>query len=182
MQRLKRLFFHFEYLRCVSFTVRSCAIFVVLQGCHPKTHSKQNPQSLVSIKDSSVKLELVRDVAYGYEFALAEEFVEEKDTVGQVDSCIYYSQDRRAKLKYFVGNELSNKDSPSVELQKYMQDVENGKLADIPKCKILHRFLRHDSCYFVLEGWFKCNEFILKTQLGQVPVDGNPILKSMLFY
>ena len=137
--------------------------------------------------DKTVKFQYVKNVAFGYTFATPLTFLEQIDTIGQVDSTVYYSKDKEAKLIYFVEGDIRRQDTSKNYLYEYFHKLEIGQQPILKKCKTLKSQLRNDNKwqnyrgYFVVLGQLNDKQFIWKTQLSEVPVSGDLTYKTMLF-
>lgn len=137
--------------------------------------------------DTTVKFQYVRDAAYGYTFATPLTFMEQIDTKGQVDSIVFYSKDKEAKLIYFVDGDIHRQDTSKNYLYEYFHKLETGQQPILKNCKTLKSQLRYDNKwlnyrgYFVALGQLNDKQFIWKTQLSEVPISGDLTYKTMLF-
>lgn len=134
-----------------------------------------------------MKFQYVRNAAYGYTFAIPVTFIEQIDTIGQVDSIVYFSKDKEAKLIYFTEGDIDRKDTSKNYLYEYFHILETGQHKFKKNCKTLKSQLCYDNRwlnyrgYFVALGQLSDKQFIWKTQLSEVPVSGDLTYKTMLF-
>ncbi len=137
--------------------------------------------------DTTMKFQFVREATYGYTFATPLTFIEQIDTIGQVDSIIYFSKDKEAKLIYFVEGDIHRQDTSKNYLYEYFHKLETGQHKILENCKILKSQLRYDNKWrnyrgcFVALGQLNEKQFVWKTQLSEVPVSGDLTYKTMLF-
>jgi hypothetical protein len=137
--------------------------------------------------DTIIKFQNIRDVAYGYTFARPETFIEQLDTLGQVDSIVFYSQQKDAKLIYFVEGNIPRQDTSKNYLYEYFHKLETGKQPIVKNCKTLKSQIRYSDKLFNYRGDFTTlgqvgnRQFVWKTQLSEVPVSGDLTYKTMLF-
>jgi len=137
--------------------------------------------------DTTIKFQYIRDAAYGYTFSRPMTFIEQIDTIGQVDSIVYFSKEKDAKLIYFVEGDIHRQDTSKNYLYEYFHKLETGQLPILKNCKTLKSQLRYDNKwlnyrgYFVALGQLNDKQFIWKTQLSEVPVSGDLTYKTMLF-
>lgn len=136
--------------------------------------------------DTTVKFEYIRNAAYGYTFSRPMTFIEQLDIIG-LDSSIYYSKEKDAKLIYFVEGDIRRQDTSKNYLYGYFHKLETGQQLILKNCKTLKSQLRYDNewlnyrGYFVTLGQLNDKQFIWKTQLSEVPVSGDLTYKTMLF-
>jgi hypothetical protein len=141
--------------------------------------------------DMSVKFENVRDVAYGYSFSYPISFVEVMDTVGILDSFTFFSQDRLTKIKFFVesgleiGKDKNEKDEIEKNLFKhYFDSLEHGKHSFTKNAKMIKsayafkRYTSDEPANFMLLGERETTEFIMKSELSEIPISGNLTFKN----
>ncbi|MFC0773309.1 hypothetical protein [Terrimonas alba] len=141
--------------------------------------------------DTSVKFQNVRHVAYGYSLSYPLSFVEVQDTVGQVDSLILYSKDRFAKIKFFVEGDIRKSKDQKDESEKnffsqYFDSLTNSKHSltrDAKVSKSSYTFKSYEygnPAKFTLLGEKETSEFIMQTELSEVPISGDLTLKSFV--
>jgi hypothetical protein len=157
--------------------------------CVGKTikHTKIKPDFKSDFElDTTIKFEYIRHAADGYTFSRPMTFIEQLDTIG-LDSSIYYSKEKDAKLIYFVEGEIHRQDTSKNYLYEYFHKLETGQQLILKNCKTLKSQLRYDNetlnyrGYFVVLGQLNDKQFIWKTQLSEVPVSGDLTYKTMLF-
>lgn len=141
--------------------------------------------------DTSIKIQKVRHVAYGYYLSYPMSFVEVQDTIGQVDSLILYSQDRLAKIKFFVeGDIIKNKnekdESEKIFFSQYFDSLINNKHRLTRNAKVIksvYSFKSYDygnPAKFTFLGESETSEIIMQTELSEVPISGDLTLKSFV--
>jgi hypothetical protein len=165
-----------------------CSLFLII-SC--KDSLKKSLVTSLDFKsefelDSTIELQGVRDVAYGYLFSYPASFQEQIDTIGQVDSIVFYSTDGKAKLKCFVEGNVSVEDSLKNHLFEYYQTVNKGNHPYIKDFKSIKSQLNYNNRWnnkgeFIILGHLDDIEFIWKTELSEVPVSGDLTFKNMLF-
>jgi len=136
--------------------------------------------------DTTVKFQSIRHAAYGYTFAKPETFIEQTDTIGQVDSIVFYSKLKDAKLIYFVEGNIKGQDTSKNYLFQYFDKLETGQHSAVKNCKTLKSELCYDNHLnyrgdFTVLGQLDNRQFIWKTQLSEVPISGDLTFKTMLF-
>ena len=137
--------------------------------------------------DTTIKFQSIRDAAYGYTFSRPMTFTEQIDTIGQVDSIIYFSKEKDAKLIFFVEGDIDRQDTSKNYLYEYFHKLETGEQLVLGNCKTLKSQFRYDNKSlnfrgdFVTLGQINDKQFIWKTQLSEVPVSGDLTYKTMLF-
>lgn len=138
--------------------------------------------------DTAIRFQNVRQVAYGYNFAIPTGFIEEVDTIGQVDSSVFISTDRKSKIIYFVdgtNDNLSKTDTANF-LFDYLTKVENGKHHKTNNSMILKSVLRYNNDFpnyrgdFILLGQKDTIEYIWMTDLSEWPISGDLVFKNMI--
>jgi hypothetical protein len=169
------------------------SVFILIISCR-QTQQKQKPilppvfDKEFSL-DTSIKFQNARDVAYGYYFSYPLSFVEFVDTIGQVDSLILYSQDRLTKIKFFVEGATQRNKSEIDETEKnlfklYFDSLTNSKHSFTKNAKIIksaYAFKNYEygsPANFMLLGERDTTEFIMKSELSEVPISGDLTLKS----
>lgn len=137
--------------------------------------------------DTSIRFQEVSDAAYGYTFATPQNFIEQPDTIGQVDSIVYFSASGDAKLIYFVEGEVLLQDTSKNYLYSYFHQVELGQHPMVKNGTVVKSQVRYDSDWLNYRGDFTVlgesgdRQFIWKTQLSEVPISGDLTYKTMLF-
>jgi hypothetical protein len=136
--------------------------------------------------DSTIEIQSVRNVAFGYLFSYPTSFQEQTDTVGQIDSIVFYSIDKKAKLKCFVEGNVAVADSLKNHLFEYYQTVNQGKHQFAKGFKSIENQLNYNNLWnnkgeFIILGQLDNIELIWKTELSEVPISGDLTFKNMLF-
>jgi hypothetical protein len=141
--------------------------------------------------DTSIEFQNVRHAAFGYSLSYPISFVEVQDTIGQVDSFILYSQDRLAKIKFFVEGDIRKNENEKDEHEKnffslYFDSLTNSKHRLTGNAKVLKSaytfkyFEYGNPAKFTLLGEREASEFLMQTELSEVPISGNLTLKSFV--
>jgi hypothetical protein len=137
--------------------------------------------------DTTIKFQNIRDAVYGYTFARPETFIEQIDTIGEVDSMVFYSKQKDVKPIYFIEGNIHRQDTSKNYLYEYFHKLETGQQPIAKNCVTLKSQLRYDNKWLNFRGDFSAlgkagdRQFIWKTQLSEVPVSGDLTYKTMLF-
>lgn len=119
--------------------------------------------------------------------AWPEEFIEQPDTIGQVDSFVLLSRDGYDRLRYFVEGEVKRDDYSKNYLYEYFHTIESGAQYLVKGCKVIQsRICFYAKCannrgYFIIIGQTDEKELIWKTVLSEVPISGDLTFKTMYF-
>ena len=141
--------------------------------------------------DTSIKFQNVKNVANGYSFSYPISFIEAVDTIGQVDSSVFYSPDKETKIKYIIEGDTkkneNEKDRTEEQLFKqYFDSLTNSKHGITAKAKIIKSTYAYKNyeygnpANFMLMGERDTTEFIMKTELSEVPINGDLTFKSFI--
>lgn len=141
--------------------------------------------------DTTIKFQNVRHAAYGYGFSYPISFVEDQNTIGQVDSLVLFSQDRLAKIKFFVEGEIQKNenekdDRENVFFRLYFDSLRYNKHKLTREAKVIKSIYSFDNyrygnpAKFTLLGERETSEFIMQTELSEVPISGDLTLKSFV--
>lgn len=159
-------------------------LFCILCCCNKK---KESNKQTAPILDNSLKFENIRNAAYAFSFSRPTTFREQIDTIGQVDSIVFNSKNKEAKLIYFVEGEISVHDASENHLYKYFKNLKFGNQNRLRNCKILKSRFNYVNDYSNYRGYFLAsgekdkNLFIWKTELSEIPISGDLTYKTMLF-
>lgn len=167
-------------------------IFVLTFGLSCCVGSNNHSKIAVDFKsdyklDNTIEFQYIHHAAYGYIFSKPTTFIEQIDTIGQVDSIVFFSKDKEAKLIYFVEGDIRRKDTSKNYMYEYFRKFETGQQPKLKGGKIIKSQLRYDNewlhnrGYFVSLGQLNDKQFIWKTQLSEVPISGDLTYKTMLF-
>jgi hypothetical protein len=141
--------------------------------------------------DTSIRFQNVRHVAYGYSLSYPVSFAEVQDTIGQVDSLILYSPDRLAKIKFFVEGNIGRSENEIHESQKtffsrYFDSLISSRHRLTKYLRIVksaYEFKNYEygnPAKFTLLGEGEVSEFIIQTELSEVPISSDLTLKSFV--
>ena len=136
--------------------------------------------------DTTVKFQYGGSAAHAYNCLRPMTFIEQIDTIGQIDSNVYYSKEKDAKLIYFVEGNIGRDDTSKNYLYEYFHKLETGQHSILGNCKILKSQLRYDKWLsyrgdFIAIGQLNDQEFVWKTELSEIPISGDLKYKTMLF-
>ena len=181
--------------------IKFLIIIALIFGCNEKESEQkevvyQNWKSEFQL-DSTIEFQGVRHAAYGYTYIYPENFKEKIDTINvQVDSTIFKSENKEAKLKLFVEGEVireqrkltqEDKEKESLALIEYANLIKKGKHKLAKDLNIIKSNLRYGyygetkpaRLEFLGEKGDK--EIIWGIELSEIPVSGDLTFKNMYF-
>ena len=137
--------------------------------------------------DTTVHFKSVKNLENGLSFEIPETFIEKIDPIGQGDSSVYFSNQKDARLTFFVEGNIPQKDSSQNPLSGYFNLIGSGQHLLAKNCKTTKTQVLYEkngsnfSGSFSLIGQIGDKQFVWRTLLSDVPVGGNPIFKNMIF-
>ncbi|KUJ62965.1 hypothetical protein AR687_06115 [Flavobacteriaceae bacterium CRH] len=124
----------------------------------------------------------VRNAEFGYSYVLPVSMSKEIiGTTKDYQILIHNSEDLIYRVELFSENYFYRKDKDA-ELEKYYERVVSGKHPELLDSKIISKELNLDKRYFILVGNKGANFFIWKTCVSEVPVSGELVCNTMIFY
>ena len=141
--------------------------------------------------DSTIDFQAGWNAVNGYRYSYPLSFIRQLDSIVQADRSILYSKDRLTKIIFFVeGNISRNKDDNDGAERKmftqYFQSLterqhiltQNSKI--IKSIASFNAYDSRDPATFMLLGERESTEFIMQTELSEVPIDGSLTFKSFI--
>jgi hypothetical protein len=141
--------------------------------------------------DTTANFQSGWNAVHGYRYSYPLSFIKQLDSIGQVDSSILYSKDRLTKITFFVEGSIArnkdgNDDTERNSFTRYFESLTQRRHLLTQNSKILKslsQFNAYDYGYpatFMLLGERESTEYVMQTELSEVPIDGSLTFKSFL--
>ena len=129
-----------------------------------------------------IGFQFVRNAEYGYNYVLP--YNVQKELIGSskdYNVFIYNSNDNTFQIR--ILSEFSfNREEKNENLENYYQKIQKGNHNEIQNSIILENKINFDDGTFIVKGKTNGKEFIWKTFVSEIPVSGELICNSMIFY
>lgn len=125
---------------------------------------------------------IVSDAEHGFTYALPVNVHKEIVESGKYyNSSIYNATDRSFSIKIFNENTFERNEKES-KLKSYYQKILSGNHNEVGNLKLLENSINLKEGSFYIRGKIKTGEFIWKTYVSEIPISGEFICNTILFF
>ena len=133
-------------------------------------------------KERQPEFYIVRDAEHGFTYALPVNVHKEIVESGKAyNSSIYNATDRAFSIKIFSEN-IFERNEKEAKLKSYYQKILSGNHNEVRNLTLLENSMNLKEGSFCIRGKIKTGEFIWKTYVSEVPVSGEFICNTILFF
>lgn len=154
------------------FYITAILLFSIFSFAQNKTKYKPAKPEFYNVTDSE----------HGFSYSLPVNVHKEIVESGKAyNTSIYDATDRSFRIKIFSENTFEKNEKES-ELTSYYQKILSGNHNEIQNLKLLENSLNLKEDMFYIRGKTNTGEFIWKTYVSEIPISGEYICNTILFF